>query len=315
LIAGLTRPEAGRVVLRGETLFDSEARIEQPLRTRRVSMIFQDDLLFPHLSVARNVAFGLVEMGRREARRRVGEVAELCGIAGLLERRPETLSGGERQRVGLARAIAPRPRLLLCDEPFAALDLKARDALIATLKSVRGAESTPMLHVTHSTAEAVAVGSRVFLVRCGRVVDEGEPLDVLSRAEGVRFEGLSNAFDAVVVEQSGTTRETIVRIENGPELVAPRLDRPVGAAVRVVVGADDLMLARGGISGVSARNAVPAEVVRVVVHGDEAEVIVRTLGVEWIVSVVAPAAAALGLSPGVGATMIVKARSLRIADR
>jgi molybdate transport system ATP-binding protein len=108
LISGLSRPETGRVWLDGKTLFDSATHIDVPLRNRQIGMIFQDDRLFPHLSVAANVAFGLKGWKRRAARNRLAEVAALCGVEHMLGRMPEMLSGGERQRVGLARALAPR---------------------------------------------------------------------------------------------------------------------------------------------------------------------------------------------------------------
>ena len=143
-------------------------------------MIFQDDWLFPHLNVAANIRFGLKGWRRDEAEARLAEVAALCGVEQLLDRQPETLSGGERQRVGLARALAPRPRLLLCDEPVSALDLANRHALLERLRAVQRAVAIPMLYVTHSPAEAIALGSRLFLLEEGRIVAEGPPLDVLA---------------------------------------------------------------------------------------------------------------------------------------
>ena len=175
LIAGLARPSSGMVRLDGSVLFDSSMGRNVRLRDRRVGMIFQDDLLFPHRSVAGNVRFGLHGWASRLAKERVAEVSELCGISGLLDRDPSTLSGGERQRVGLARALAPRPRLLLCDEPVSALDLDARHALIDRIGRVQRAESIPVLYVTHSPVEAIALGSRLFLLSGGRIAAEGEP--------------------------------------------------------------------------------------------------------------------------------------------
>jgi molybdate transport system ATP-binding protein len=318
LIAGLERPTRGRVRLNGEILHDSASGVRRPLRTRRVGLIFQDDLLFPHLDVLGNVRFGLKGWGRTEAARRVEEVAALCGVEHLLNRRPATLSGGERQRVGLARALAPRPRLLLCDEPVSALDLAARDVLIDRLRAVQRAEAIPLLYVTHSPAEAIALGSRLFLLSAGRVVDEGPPLDVLARSSGVTLAGVANRFPARVERRDDGAGETVLRLDGGPALIVPRLDHPEGTPVVVRVRADDILLARGPVAGLSARNVLAGTVVRLVAHGAEAEVLVRTGDATWIVSVVAPAVGALGLCPGADVNMIVKARSCHVeagADR
>jgi molybdate transport system ATP-binding protein len=314
LIAGLERPEAGRVRLGEDVLFDSSRRVNLPLRRRRVGLIFQDDLLFPHRSVAGNVAFGLRDWRRAEASRRVEEVAALCGVEHLLGRWPASLSGGERQRVGLARALAPRPRLLLCDEPVSALDLPARDGLIEGLRAVQRAEGIPLLYVTHNPAEAVALGSLLFLLEAGRIIDQGPPLDVLGRARGIALDGLLNRFEAIVEGQPDEKGESILRLPGGPTLVVPRLDRPIGAAVLVQIRADDVLLARGPVAGLSARNILEGTVVRLVEHGAEAEVVVRTGEVEWLASVVVQAVRALGLCAGAPVHMIVKARSCHVAD-
>jgi molybdate transport system ATP-binding protein len=314
LIAGLDRPESGRLRLGEAVLFDAERRINVPLRSRRVGMIFQDDLLFPHLDVAGNIRFGLGGGQRVEAEARLAEVAALCGVEPLLGRRPATLSGGERQRVGLARALAPRPRLLLCDEPVSALDLDARHALVERLRRVQGAEAIPVLYVTHSPAEAIALGARLFLLSGGRIVAEGPPLDVLAGSRGGSMEGVRNVFAATVAAHAADGGETTLRLAGGPPLVVPYHGRPVGAAITVAVRADDVLLARGHVAGLSARNVIAGMVDRVVTHGPEAEVVVRTGEVAWIASVVAPAVAALGLSAGVEVRMIIKARSCHVLD-
>jgi len=313
LIAGLERPRSGRVRLGDQMLFDSAAGIDRPLRRRRIGLIFQDDLLFPHLNVADNLRFGLKGQGRSESDRRVEEVADLCGVRPLLARRPETLSGGERQRVGLARALAPRPRLLLCDEPVSALDLAARDILIDRIRAVQVAERIPVLYVTHSPSEAVALGARLFRLEGGKVIDDGPPLDVLARASGVPLEGVHNRFDATVEHQTESGGETVLRLNDGPCLIVPILNRAVGTPAVVRVRADDIVLARGPIAGLSARNVLPGTVERVIASGSEAEVLVRTGGICWIVSVVSSALEALGLCRGVIVYMIIKARSCHVA--
>jgi molybdate transport system ATP-binding protein len=317
LIAGLTTPGQGRVQLGPAVLFDSKAGVNRPLRLRSLSMIFQDDLLFPHLDVAANIRFGLKGQPRSLAEARLAEVAALCGVEGLLRRRPASLSGGERQRVGLARALAPRPRLLLCDEPVSALDVESRYALIERLTAVQRAQAIPVLFVTHNPAEAIALASRLFFLAGGTIVDRGPPLDVLARqaargGAGATLGDVLNVFPASVEGHSDDGGATVLRLVGGPTLVVPLHDAAHGSRLSVSVRADEILLARGTIEGLSARNLVAGTVERVVAHGLEAEVLVRTGDIIWIASVVAPAVNALGLAPGIGVHMIIKARSCRV---
>lgn len=317
LIAGLETPDRGRVRLGDAVLFDDRARINRPLRDRRIGMIFQDDLLFPHLNVAGNIRFGLKGWPRPRAEARLAEVAALCEVGPLLDRRPEGLSGGERQRVGLARALAPRPRLLLCDEPVSALDLASRFALIERLRAVQRAEAIPLLYVTHAPAEAIALGSRLFLLAAGAIVAEGTPLDILATPRGGHATPLAdvqNVFPAIVEGHADDGGETRLRLVDGPALIVPFNGRTSGSRLTVAVRADDVLLARGLIAGLSARNVVAGQVARVVPHGGEAEVLVRTGDLTWIVSVVAPAVTALDLTPGTAVHMIIKARSCHVLE-
>jgi molybdate transport system ATP-binding protein len=317
LIAGLARPALGRVCLGGKILFDSAAHIDEPLRNRRIGMIFQDDRLFPHLSVAANIRFGLKGWQRKPAHDRLTEVAALCGVEHLLGRMPETLSGGERQRVGLARALAPHPRLLLCDEPVSALDLANRHALLEQLRKVQQALAIPMLYVTHSPAEALAIGSRLFLLEAGRIVAAGTPLDVLSMsgdapAGSNTWEGFRNVFPARITNHDEALFASRLELEGGPSLTVPSLEHPVGTRVLVAVRADDVLLSREPLTGLSARNQIAGQVERLVRHGPEAEVIVRTGKLAWIVSVVEIALEELAISPGAPIQLIIKARSCHI---
>jgi molybdate transport system ATP-binding protein len=282
-------------------------------------MIFQDDLLFPHLSVAANIRFGLKGWAREHAARRLGEVAALCGVEALLERRPATLSGGERQRVGLARALAPRPRLLLCDEPVSALDLANRHALLERLRAVQCAELIPVLYVTHSPSEAIALCSHLFLLEGGRIVAEGPPLDVLGshgrlEAASISFEGVRNIFPARIACHAPQHASSHLLLDGGPEVVVPYIDRAPGARLLVEIRAEDILLARGPVEGLSARNQIPGVVERIVSRGPEAEAVVRTRGLAWIVSLVAPAVEQLELKPGASVHLIIKARSCHVLD-
>jgi energy-coupling factor transporter ATP-binding protein EcfA2/Uma2 family endonuclease len=192
------------------------------MRRRRIGMIFQDDRLFPHLNVAANIRFGLKPWRRDQANARLAEVAALCGVAHLLDRQCDSLSGGERQRVGLARALAPRPRLLLCDEPVSALDLANRHSLLERLRDVQRIEGIPMIYVTHSPSEAIALGSRLFLVEAGRIVAAGPPLDVLAAARTGPAgpsggDDVRNVFRACVVSHSAEPRSSRIVCQHGRE--------------------------------------------------------------------------------------------------
>ena len=256
LIAGLSRPDAGRLCLDGKTLFDSTSHVDEPLRNRQIGMIFQDDRLFPHLSVAANVAFGLKGWKRAIARDRLAEVSALCGVQHLLGRTPEMLSGGERQRVGLAHALAPRPRLLLCDEPVSALDLANRQTLLEQLRTIQQALAIPVLYVTHSPSEALALGSRLLLLESGRIVAEGSPLDVFSKNGNLHFradtwEGVRNVFPARVANHDVELAASSLELDGGPTLTVPSLNSPAGERVLVAVRADDILLSREHLNGLS----------------------------------------------------------------
>ena len=151
-IAGVQSPERGRI------LWDGEDITRTPAHLRRIGLVFQDPLLFPHRDVGANIGFGLAAEGRPQ---RVAELLELVGLAGFERRDVATLSGGEAQRVALARALAPRPRLLLLDEPFGALDRDLRDRLAVDVRTLLRAQGTPALHVTHDREEAALIADRV----------------------------------------------------------------------------------------------------------------------------------------------------------
>ena len=205
--------------------------------------------------------------------------------------------------MGLARRLAPRPRLLLCDEPVSALDLPNRHALIDRLRAVQRAEAIPVLYVTHSPAEAIALGTRLFLLERRQDRRRGaaarRALERPRPRRSIHLEGVRNTFPA---RRRGSFAAITARPGCGStaarSLIVPFLDQPPGTPVVVEVRADDILLARGPVEGLSARNLIAGVVERVVPHGAEAEVVVRTGGVAWIVSVVAPAVEQLALVAG-----------------
>ena len=183
-IAGLEKLSAGRIAIAGEALADARQGLHAAPEARRIGMVFQDYALFPHLSVARNVGFGVAHLARAEREERVGEVLDLVGLAHAARRAPHQLSGGQQQRVALARALAPRPRLLLLDEPFSSLDIDLRERLAQELRAILKASSTTALFVTHDQIEAFAVGDKIGVMNEGRLLQWDEPYALYHRPAG-----------------------------------------------------------------------------------------------------------------------------------
>ncbi len=172
-IAGLEMPDRGRIVLDGRVLFDSEKRINVPARERRVGLLFQNYALFPHLTVAKNIAFGLRGITETETKQRVGKQIAAAHLDGLEERFPATLSGGEQQRVALARALAIDPAALLLDEPFSALDTHLRGALERQLREMLATYNGSTVFVSHNLEEAYRVCEKIVVLVDGRVAAQG----------------------------------------------------------------------------------------------------------------------------------------------
>jgi molybdate transport system ATP-binding protein len=184
LIAGLEKPDRGRISIHGEYVLDTYLRLNkkpgQRLDQRRVGLVAQQPALFPHLSAFANVTYGLAEISRPEAWQRAAAMLELVGAEGLADRSPRKLSGGEAQRIALARALAPMPRLLLLDEPLSALDANARDQILARLQGWLASERIQTILVTHDAADALVTEAEVAVIQAGRLVGLGPAREVLA---------------------------------------------------------------------------------------------------------------------------------------
>lgn len=166
-LAGLERPEEGRIVVGNEIWFDGSLKIQLPARRRQIGLVFQDSALFPHLDVASNIAFGIHHLPPSERHQRVERLIEQVGLQGMAHRRPTELSGGQCQRVALARALASHPRFLFLDEPFASLDRSGREQLRASLRGILAESGIPTLLVTHDGDEALTLGDRFLMMQGG----------------------------------------------------------------------------------------------------------------------------------------------------
>lgn len=181
-LAGLVRPQRGYLRVGGETLYDSERGIDVPTHRRCLGYVPQHHSLFPFCSVARNVSFGLPRRERRDDHPWVLQLLDELGLAHLANARPASLSGGERQRAALARALAVRPRLVLLDEPFSAIDQEGRGALRASVRAALEHHGIPAVFVTHDAEEAIALGDRLVRYRRGATCEAGAPEALLPMA-------------------------------------------------------------------------------------------------------------------------------------
>ena len=271
MIGGFEDPTEGTVLLGGTDVTDL------PPFKRDVNTVFQSYALFPHLSVERNVAFGLErrKLGKQEVRQQVGEVLELTQLTGLEKRKPNQLSGGQQQRVALARALVNRPRALLLDEPLGALDLKLRRQLQIELKRIQEDVGLTFVHVTHDQEEAMSLADEIAVMNAGRIEQRGSAIDLYetpTSAFVANFLGISNLVDATLQGRDGDT--ATYRTHDGVSVRVPA-DRAKDGDVRIGVRPEKLAILTEPREGL---NALPGRVEVAAYRGVALQYVVRTPG-------------------------------------
>jgi molybdate transport system ATP-binding protein len=322
-IAGLTRPESGNILLRQRTLFDSERRIDLPVRQRRAGYVFQSLALFPHMTVAENVTYGLGHLRPRERKECVSGILRAFRIDHLAAQRPREISGGESQRAALARTLVTNPEVLLLDEPLAALDGPTKAHIIDDLREWNRTHGIPILYVTHSREEVFALGDRVVVIEAGRVVAQGTPHEVMSapRQETVaQLAGFENIFDAIVEEvhpERGTMLCGIRMPANRgsiPTLETPLVRAAVGTCLHIGIRAGDILLAMSRPQGLSARNLISGRVTSI----EQRDVMIAArvnCGVEFEVHLTLAARDSLQLAPGKEVWVVIKTHSCHLMQK
>ncbi len=312
-IAGIVAPDEGRIELGERVYFDSETGTNIPIQRRRIGFVFQDYLLFPHLTAMQNVAYAIRSATPKGRRDRAIKLLDLLGIAHASDRRPHQLSGGEQQRIALARALGSDPAILLLDEPLSALDAATRLRLLGEMVDLQRKSRIPFLYVTHSPADAVRVGDSALILTAGRIVQEGKPADVFNAPRDSvvsRAVGRENILAGRV--QDHDEREGISKIDLGEcQLVISYIALPKDAPVTIGIRSDDIIVSRERIGQTSARNLLEGTIKHVVQDGPEAD-IVTACGVYLKVRVTILALEALDLKPGVKVYLLIKASSCHL---
>jgi iron(III) transport system ATP-binding protein len=262
-IAGLETPDSGRVAVDDRVLFDG-AGVNVPMNKREIGMVFQSYAIWPHMTVAENVAFpltvGNAKVSRSDVEKRVAEALKTVGLAGYQTRPATRLSGGEQQRVALARAIVRTPRLLLLDEPLSNLDAQLREEMRSELKRLQRQIGITTVYVTHDQSEALALSDIIAVLSRGRIAQIGAPRDIYSRPASefvARFMGGTNLLPGRLLEQGIAGRRATVEIAGGLKLTCILSgDEPAGATVALSLRPEHLRLVPGTVPPAVSENAV-----------------------------------------------------------
>jgi molybdate transport system ATP-binding protein len=314
-LAGLEAPDAGAVAVGDRTFFDAEHRIDVPVEDRHVGYVFQHLALFPHMTIADNVAYGVRRLSNGDRHDRIKSIAASFRIEHVLSRRPGTVSGGERQRAALARALVMDPALLLLDEPLSALDYGTQSHIIEDLRLWNAAHQIPILYVTHSHREVFSLGERVLVLDHGGIIADGPPHDVMEapvQEPVARLAGFENVFDAFVTNRRPAAGTMVCRLwQSEAELEVPLSSAAVETAVRIGVRAGDILVANEQPRGLSARNVLRGTLAAL---RREGPTVVGTVdaGPRFTIHLTPGAIESLHLAPGIAVWLIIKTYSCRV---
>ena len=308
-IAGLIRPERGRIAVDGEVLTDTATGVFVPARRRHVGYVFQEGRLFPHLTVRQNLLYGRWFAARRGRASEVEHVIDLLGIGELLGRRPANLSGGEKQRVAIGRALLAQPRLLVMDEPLASLDEERKTEILPYIERLRDEFAIPIIYVSHAIAEVTRLATTIVVMSEGRVAAIGSTAEIMGRIDLFPLTGRAEAgaiLNTRVAEHDVRFGLTTLRSAAG-DLRVPYIDMRLGAQLRVRIRARDVMIALERPRGLSALNILPGTVAEISdAEGASVEMRLDCGGEALIARLTKRSVEALGLVPGRQVYAVIK---------
>ena len=309
LLAGLERPDQGRIAVGGHVLFDSESGIDVATERRRLGYVFQEARLFPHMSVTSNLTYGMRLTPASEHHHDFDQIVDLLDLRPLLERRPGFLSGGEKQRVAIGRALLASPRLLLMDEPLASLDAPRKNEILPFIERLRDELKLPIVYVSHHMEEVIRLADTLVVLSDGKVVATGGIEDIMNRLDLHPLTGRHEAGAVITAsvagqdEPFGLTELSFA----GNRLLVPRLDLPEGSTLRVRVRARDVSLSLKAPTGISILNVFKG-VIREINADEGPQVdVLLDIGAPLIARVTRKSLHDLKLKPGTPVHALVKA--------
>lgn len=308
-IAGVLKPDQGRILLGDNVVFDGRTGVHVPAHKRRLGYVFQDGRLFPHLDVLQNLRFGSTPGAHRISE---ADVVDLLGLMDVLDRRPATLSGGERQRVALGRALLSRPRMLLMDEPLAALDGPRKDEILPYLNRLKSEAGMPILYVTHAVEEVARLADHVVMMEAGRIRQQGPVYDVLSSPEAMPFLGVREAGSILRAQVVAHAEDGLTTLRSSAGLLElPGVDAAVGESVRVRILARDVILAHMRPQKISARNVFETQILQIEYGRGPGVAVVLDVGQDRLIARITERSCNdLGLEAGQTIFAIVKATAV-----
>ena len=304
-IAGLDTPSSGTIAINGETVSDPAHDLFVPPHERDLGMVFQSYAVWPHLTVAENVAFPLTIKGERDVAAGVAWALDIVGMRKLAKRRPSELSGGQQQRVALARAIAARPQLLLFDEPLSNLDARLRDRTRLEISRIQRELKVPALYVTHDQTEALSMSDRIIVMEAGRIVQEGDPRELYQQPVNRFVADFIGGANFLHVQRVGQKWQ----LENGlPLEVDPATDRDDGRSKIALLRPEAIRLDASSNPETAGQNRLTGRIVGGMYLGPHVEYIVE-VGADRL-----RAYSRSALAPGSPAILTFDARDCRLVD-
>jgi molybdate transport system ATP-binding protein len=312
MVAGLVRPDAGRIVVNGKTYFDSEKGVNIRTEKRRLGYIFQDGRLFPHLSIKSNLIYGMRLVPPSKRYLKLDQVVELLGITHLLDRRPARLSGGEKQRVAIGRALLTSPDLLLMDEPLASLDGARRAELMPFIATLSREVLIPILYVSHSFDEVLNLADTMVILDAGKVVASGSVEDITSRYDLETLTGRIETGAVLCMEVKRHDRASGLTFLgfSGGLLRVPLLDLPAGGLVRVHIHARDVAIALEELPQTTILNVFPARIEQIQESDRSTDIVTLDIGFPIVARITSYIRAQLGLMPNQQVFALIKKASV-----